>query len=444
MSPTPPAGAPTPPPPSPDPPSLAVRVALGFVIAIAAFDMALPLAILASVILIGGLFVSAAVALAHTGALEHDAFHAAHWSGPSVLLSALVAAYVYRAARPATSGVLRLLARSPLVTASLALPPLTLLCVVLAWGSTGYALLAGASVLTTFFFFGIAGTLVALYLVVRTAHRTYRWGATSPYRAGIVTGVLLIPVALLLALRLGGLAAHASASTAAAPTRLETLAHPRHVALAASPTPSTDIFESERLAFLLADGVIEHGASVFDPPPTFGTLVQPPTEEDRLVVECIERLAKSDVRQVERTITKRFQLSEGDVHDIVYEALLNVCLAHARAPYENPAAILQVAAARDADRWRERRGRECAVEEPPSCTPSPDENVRFEQEKAVINDVICREDPETKKIIYMRVVEDKSFPEIGAVLDIPADKAREKWNNFVRRARAALVKKCGS
>ena len=425
-----------------------MRVALGAATATFASCTAVPVAVVLATLFSLGLSCGAAIALHHVGALESvHTFRLAHWFAVWPLGIFLVAAYAFRFFRRDARGTLAFVLRWPLLVTCVALPFATLVLLRLAWDTTLLGPVSGAITLADLYFFSLATFLGMLYVTVRVSRAAYSWAAVSQYRAGLVTGALVTTLSVLFSV--------GYRSTPGTPDRAATgdLWTDR-VAAVREP----DALETERQALRELDEVIEPARAALDegrsapgarlaPPPRGTELAQSPpfASDGDPVNDCIRLLQTDEVPQVQRTLQRRYGLSDDDAHDIVYDAMMNVCESHVRKAYSKLGAVLQTAAGRRASRWISGRRRECPVDpETPSCMPSADESVRFAQEDSVLDDALCREDGVTQQIVRMRGAEDKDFATIGRAVGMTADEARTKWNNARRRMRKRLTDRCGS
>ncbi len=469
-------------PPPPEKPTALMRILLGLVIAILASYTAVPVILVVAFLFALGLTCGAAVALEHTGTLDDAAaFEIATWTAVVALALFFIVAFAHRRLAPQAKGTLAIVLRSPVVTTFIVLPIVTALVLWIAWDRTALAALAGALVLADLYFFSIAALVGMLYVAWLGCVEVYSVGAASKYRSGLTTGLLLTPLAALLVV------GHAVAP----PT-------PSHAATRESwsarvaPASAPGILESERRGLHLLDQALEQthatppsppaissngtattatvsppadprptATATTSPPPAAPTEAASPWETegegestDRLVRACMKELAspqdggRSQIDQVRRYLEAKYNLRPGDAHDIVSDALFNVCEAHARRPdvYRRLGAVLRTAGERRVPRWRRGNHRSCPIGgEIPSCTPSADETVRFKGEDDIINASICKEDEVTLEILYMRVIEGKRFRAIGLELDPPLseDETRSKYNNARGRLQKLLRDTCG-
>lgn len=414
-----------------DRPTPLMRFVLAVVTTATALCTAGPVIVLLGAILAVGLFVGAALALAHTGALGPATFASAHGYGLGGLIVFFLAALGYRVARRDAKGLLGAVSRRPLITAAVALPILSLVVVRMEWDHAWVPEFTGALVIDDLYFFSFGAVGLMIVIAALATRGLYRWAAKGQYRAGLITGAQAIVLALLLA-----------AASRAKPSPTPTANNPalagwqNSVAIAAQAPSGIEI---ERQLLLGVVSVIEPGPRG-QPDPAAAAPSPSPDDDIRA---CIEDLTV-EVAQVKRNVGSRFRLSEGDAHDIVQDALLNVCTAHARKRYTRLGAVLQIAAERRALSWARRRTRWCEIDERwPSCFPAPDELTRFQQEDDVLDAALCKEDPATKQIIWLHVVHELNFSEVGAQLGFTGDEARYKYNNARRRIQKRVDDTCG-
>lgn len=418
----------------PEKPTTLMRIVVAAFVAVFAWSIAGPVIFVVALLFTLGLLCGAAVALHHVGTLEIDTvFRIAHWSAVVPLVLFFVAAYAHRYIKRDAKGTGALAFRWPLLVACVVLPFLTLAVLVPAWDGTVMSPLAGAIILADLYFFSIAAFVGMAYLAFLAARTIYRWATVSRYRAGVVTGALGVPIVVLFALGYPN-----AAATHDRQTRLT-------VAERVAPARDPDALEAERKFFQLLDRELEptHLAAstmVAAPLPT----TQPTQPDDDVVSACLRELAQSDLPDVKRNVQNKFRLSDDDAHDIVYEALLNVCERHVQSKYARLGAVLQTAAERRAIDWRRRRYSRCAIESPPACTPFVDEVTRAEQLDRILDDVLCNEDPVTQRVVDLHVREEKTLVAISAELGLGPDGARTRWNNYISRARIRLAKDCGN
>ena len=162
---------------------------------------------------------------------------------------------------------------------------------------------------------------------------------------------------------------------------------------------------------------------------------------------CLRELLAADEPAERRRVQHRYKVSADDAHDLVRDALLNVCVSHSRRPYERLAAALHRAVDNRArDDWRRRRRYlSCPVDDNmPTCQRTADETVRFAQEDRVIAAAVCRVDRVSERIIRLRVIEEMAFEEIGAGFEprLTADQARTMFHNAIRRIREQVAATC--
>lgn len=110
-----------------------MRLVLAVVTVATAFVMVVPVIATAGTLFACILFAGAALSLTHTGALTPAAFEAAHAYGALGLGGFFLAALTYRLAQRNAKGLLGAMSRRPLLTATIVLPPLSLLVVGAQW-----------------------------------------------------------------------------------------------------------------------------------------------------------------------------------------------------------------------------------------------------------------------------------------------------------------------
>lgn len=383
------------------------------------------------------------------GALDGVAlFSIAHWSAVAPLVLFFAIAYAHRFLKRDAKGTLALVLRWPVLITCLLLPFVAVVVLWLAWNTTWVwvSAVAGAVVLANLYFFSLAALVGMAYLVIIAARAAYRWSASGRYRAGVVTGVLVTTIAVLYAVR--------SWIAPRAPDENSLWkVWAGHVDSAEDP----GAIEAERRLFRRLDDALELRSapagttSTSSPssssvtPFAAGSSAPPPSSPDAdLVNACLQELAIVQVPMVQRNVQNKFRLSDDDAHDIVYEALLNVCEAHVVKRYDKLGAVLQTSAERRAIDWRRRRYLRCALPDEPTCTPGASEFDRAEQVDRILDVVQCDEDPSTLKVIDQHVREGKDFATIESSLGLKPNEARWRWNNFINRARARIAKDCGN
>ncbi len=430
----------------PDKPTALMRVVVGVIVGVFAWSIGGPIIFVLGLLFTLGLVCGAAVALHHVGALEFDTvFRLAHWAAVVPLVVFFIVAYVHRYFSRDAKGTLALVLRWPVLVACVLLPFFTLGVLVPAWDTVIMSPLAGALILADLYFFSIASFACMAYVAFIAARMIYRWSTATRYRAGVVTGALGVPLVVLFALAYRD--ARADDNNAR-----QTLAE------RVAPARDPDALESERKFFRLLDRGLEpthdstaDAPTLQAPVPTSTPLAPAPTAsagqtENDVVTDCLHELANRDVPEVQRNVQIKFRLSNDDAHDIVYEALLNVCLRHVISKYTKLAAVLQTTAEnRVLDGWRRRRYSRCASEErPPTCAPFVDEVARAQLLDRIFDDVRCHEDGVTQQIVDRHVREDEGFTEIDKALGLRPNEARWRWNNYINRAQIRLAKDCGN
>lgn len=413
---------------SPDRPTPLMRLVLALVTAATTLFTAGPAILILGALITLGLLAGAAFALAHTGALEPATFASAHAYGLVGLIVFFTAALGYRVARGDAKGLLGLVSRRPVITAAVALLVLSLSLVRAEWDRGGLPALVGALVIDDLYFFSLGSVALMGLIAVLSARALYRWAARERYRAGLMTALQPAGLALLFAL------ARTQPAPALPSDRPAPAAWQDDLSFAAQ---ATSRIEAERRLLVAIDGLLEPGRRL--PSAVEGATSAAGADDIRA---CIEELV-TDVVQVQRSVGTKFRLSEGDAHDIVRDALLNVCSAHARKGYTRLGAVLQIAAERRALTWARRRARRCEIDvEWPSCSPTIDELVRFQQEDAILDRAFCQEEQGTQQIIRLRIEEELGFAEIDKRLGLRADEARYRFNNALRRMRKRLAERC--
>src|SRR5262249_14828999 len=154
------------------------------------------------------------------------------------------------------------------------------------------------------------------------ARGVYRWAAAGRYRAGLMTGAQATLLAILV-----------------------TVAYqvtPR-LKPATSPPPGDPLFHGWQDDVAAATQAPSGGAAERRLLAGVDALLEPPRDADDEIRACIQELS-AEIAQVKRSIGYVFRFSNQDVHDVVHDALLNVCHAHVRKRYANLGAVLQRAA----------------------------------------------------------------------------------------------------
>jgi DNA-directed RNA polymerase specialized sigma24 family protein len=368
-------------------------------------------------------------------ALSPARFAPAHDDGLAALVAVFVACLAYRTARSDAKRVLGAMSRRPLLTATVALPVVSLVVVRSEWDHPWMPTLSGALVIDDLYFFSVGAVALMVVVAALAARGLYRWAAAERYRAGLVTGAQMVMLTVLLAV------ARSLVPTTAQATDAPTEPHAAK-ALHGDLTAAKDArswVEGERLSLVAAANYVELARRDAPAP----AAAAPPSSSNDDIRACIELLAL-EAEDVKRNVGAYYRLSDGDAHDVVLDALLNVCNAHPRKQYRNLGAVLQTAASRRAIRWATRRGRQCPVDgEWPSCSPSSDELVRFEDEDRVVDAALCKEDVVTQQVIRLRALEDLSFRQVGERVGLPENLARSSYHNGVGRIRKRLADTCG-
>ncbi len=386
---------------------------------------------------------AAAIALDHTGGLDPRVFGSAHF-GVLLLIAVVGFAFAWRKFhRPSAGGtdqVVAFLAKSPWLVVFLVMSTSTVTVVRLTWGTRWLPSEIPAGLLLNDLYLLICGGLfLAVSVLVRLSRTLYQSATASRYRAGVATGVL---VSLIAAFGPSGL--RSGAETADAPVVERWASVARQTTLSA---PS--VLEGERLLLVAADQIV-------DPPPSPTPAATPapaqapvqatsPFLDDQAFSQCLMELGAHDERMVVDYVQRIFRIPREDALDLVRDTLVDVCVAHARKPYLRLGAVLMTAAQNSArSDWKRRSRFRCGItEEPASCTPAPDENVRFASEQQVLQRALCDEDEQHRAVIYLRLHEGLEFAPIGRELGIPEDHARAKYNNAIRRLKSRIQEACG-
>lgn len=439
---------------SPDSPTGGVRVLLGLLLAAALLVFVVPVVAGLFVLFSGGVVFGAAVALDHTGGLEPGAFRAAHY-GVGFLLALVGLAFLWRrlhrgAPRTWVDRVLAYLARSPWLAVFLVLSSATVTVARFAWDTRWVPAELPAGLVLNDLYLLVGGSLyIAVVALTRLGRSLFRSATASRYRAGVATGLL---ATLLVAFGPSG--ARSGAEGADSPVL------GRWASVAASSAAQGSIVEAERRILVEADRFIdpdvpprplaptppEPAPPVPTPPPAPAQVVAAQASTDQAAFSrCLQDLAAADEQKVRVLLMKSYRLSEDDAFDIARDALIDVCVAHARRPYQAPGAVLVVAAANNAkDDWKRRKRFRCGItEEPPSCGPAPDDFTRFGGELKIAERALCGEDEQHRAVFLLRLHYGLEFAAIGGTLRISEDDARSKFNNALRRVQKRVRDACG-
>jgi DNA-directed RNA polymerase specialized sigma24 family protein len=406
-----------------DQPTPLMRVVLALVTATTTLFTAGPVILLLGTILAVGLFTGAAYALTHTGGLEPGTFKVAHRYGVAALVAFFVTALVYREVRRDAKGILGAVGRRPIIAAAVALPVLSLGVIRADWNHAYVPALSGMLILDDLYFFSIGGVVLMAIGAVFLARTIYCWAATERYRAGLVTGAQALVLGLLSAVWFGASAAASAVSTSDNFSGRRMVAPVVHAG-----------GEGERQLLVEVDALLEPGRGI-------EAAGQTTPSADEEIRACIAGLI-DDIDQVQRSVGRKYRLSDDDAHDIVRDALLNVCNAHLWRKYTRLGAALQRAAENRAIDWARYRARLCELDERlPSCFPTQDESVRYHREDVLLVAALCEEDPVTQRVIRLWV-QGFRFRDIGAQLGLTEAEARWKFNNAIGRMRKSLADTC--
>ncbi len=159
---------------------------------------------------------------------------------------------------------------------------------------------------------------------------------------------------------------------------------------------------------------------------------------------CVNELMGREEQAVKQRIERLYRLSPDDAHDVVRDALINVCVRHATRRYERLGASLQTAAENRArDGWRQRRRYpNCPLDDQmPSCSTA-DENVRLKSEDRAVEVALCKEDRFSERIIRQHLVEGMDYAEIGREHGLTADQVRGMYHNALRRVQKRVSTAC--
>jgi DNA-directed RNA polymerase specialized sigma24 family protein len=275
---------------------------------------------------------------------------------------------------------------------------------------------------------------IALAGLTRLSRSLFRSATLSRYRAGVATGLL---ATLLIAFGPSG--ARSGAETADSPVL------GRWASVAASAAAQGSVVEAERRILVEADHFIDPAVPVVTAAAAPVELSAGPLDEAAFSL-CLQQITQANEEPIARAMLEhRYRLSPDDAFDLVRDTVIDVCLAHARAPLASPGAVLHRSVRNNANTdWKRRKRVRCGIsDELPSCTPAPDENVRFAGEQARIEKALCAEDDVHRAAIYLRLHDGLEFAAIGGALKISEADARSKFNNALRRVQKRVRDACG-
>ena len=336
--------------------SALVAVLLAGLLVLGVVPVAFLIAAIVLVVLIG----CAGYALHQVGGLDPAVFAVADVTAFGLLAVTIAAAFagrlIHRSPTSTLGKALWLVCRMPFIAISLALVPLTLIALKLAWEERSET--AAVIVLSDLHFFGIGAVVLGVVALVYVTMAVYRWSTLTQTRAAVATGVMLVLLMPLVLVNAVGRTLSAPQSPVAAP----------YWSHAASP------LEAEREMLVDFDDAIEGRTS----PQTAATIVGPaPTNtvtplSKALVDECFEKLSRDEEKRVQATLRREnWKLSADDVADLVRDAMIKVCIAQGETRADNLGALLTTAARHQAtDYWRKLRTACAADDKVPACPRS--------------------------------------------------------------------------
>jgi DNA-directed RNA polymerase specialized sigma24 family protein len=159
---------------------------------------------------------------------------------------------------------------------------------------------------------------------------------------------------------------------------------------------------------------------------------------------CIGQLMRGEEARAKQSVQQRYRLSPDDAHDLVRDALISVCVQHAEHGYVNLGAALQRAVQNRAigDWRRNKRYPSCPIDDQVPACDATDDGVRFDQEERAVAAAMCRLHPVSRRIVKQRITEDAGFDEIGREVGVPANEAKNRYDNAIKKLRAELGVAC--
>lgn len=164
---------------------------------------------------------------------------------------------------------------------------------------------------------------------------------------------------------------------------------------------------------------------------------------------CVNKLFPGEVSRVKKLPSfTSFRLDDDAEHDVLLGAVLQICENHAfRRPYENLGHVLERAAVNGAIDIK-RRGKRVVVSDPeegyfdrcPSPYDAPDRRIAAEQELARVKWSELK--PLQKAVILEKAVLELDDEEIAANHNMSRDRAKNTYQNSIKKIRTKLLAAC--
>lgn len=434
-------------------PHPAVRALLAFLVAGFCVLLVAPTAFAVLFVVGFGVVVAASHVLGRTGGLALGTFDQAHVAGLALVVlgaSALYAIRAYVRSKGRASESWAMPFAVPLLTLGIVLAPLTVLLVRARSVESPWvapAVAASFVVASAYFVLGLCALAAALgtFWFLRGL---YRWSAATSERAWLAITALAavsLPVLLLSAAQTSATASPASAApqawAAPAPRSLRDVL----VSFQASPSPYVP-----PVAPSAYPSPPPSALPLAKLPATASSATASPTAEtgqDDKWRECAQVFAAQE-QQICASIRSRFRLTPEDAQDVARDALLSVCASYAAGkPYAALGAVFQTAAENRAKTdYRRRRYLRCAVDpgDDLRCDRAqPDLVVLVEQQRAIVDRLVCLEPRSTQEVFYLRFVEGHDFRTIGENLGLSEATARDTFSNLAKKLRKQVTERCG-
>lgn len=399
--------------------------------------------VLALMLVVGiGVVVAVAFSLGRSHDLEAGTFEVAHTAAllllPGMLLTLSTArAYLRSTKRHEQAWALPF--NAPFVSTGVLLGVAAVFLTQARWAGSPWvapAVSATFVIASGYFVIG-AGIVAAIVGAFRLAVGAHKWSTMTSYRAGLTTGALLVFLA--------------PTAWSAWQSPKSTLPPP-----ASLPFPSSSSIGVRETMVALYEGrnIAPTGrpaglpaTQLADLTPSNAVGLESKAADQTKWEECFA-VFRAEEDSLRASIRARYRLTDDDVHDLVRDSLVSVCVAYANgAPYDRLGAVFQASVNNRANTTsRRRRYLRCAVElgDDLKCErPQPDLQVRIDQQLALLQAVLCKEDGLKQRVFYLRIHEGLDYRAIGAECGIPEIMAKDIYNNLVKKMRKRAEEACG-
>ena len=263
----------------------------------------------------------------------------------------------------------------------------------------------------------------------------WRLAGRSDFAAGTLTatGLLLGPGGLVLLFSLVGLGFVAGATEAAqAPATSSEL---RYAGFG-----SSDVVEKIREAFVKVAEADEPTAVLRTPPSD--------AEECTSLLHLPLHNGTSTMSRARSTLRRYHDLSEADIDDLLQDAILRVCIEYDVAKIRNLDQLFITSADRRAKTYLKRGAKmmSCELEFDPSSEQfrvEPAEPLLSATQDRALKQEWCRLTEEQQHVVFLRLIEGRSFKESARLLGIREGQARDRFH-YARKKLAAAIRYPGA